>query len=34
MKNASIAIVVLVTLFALSTVIIVDETEQIVIPIW
>ena len=31
MKNASIAIVVLVTLFALSTIIIVDETEQIVI---
>ena len=31
MKNASIAVVVLVTLFALSTIIIVDETEQIVI---
>ena len=31
MKNVSIAIVVLVTLFALSTIIIVDETEQIVI---
>jgi len=31
MKNISIAIVVLATLFALSTIIIVDETEQIVI---
>jgi len=31
MKNVSIAIVVLATLFALSTIIIVDETEQIVI---
>ena len=31
MKNVSIAIVVLAALFALSTIIIVDETEQIVI---